>query len=917
MDTKENCVLKIVEAAGGAINERQAAELLRQSVRDVRDMPAISRLMTADAVMAEAIEKRLGANRLHDIYSEMAEIKKEIFVANESVKILQESNAPVGQYGLDISREDRLKWENTGEVPSWAKKKGIAGAIKDRMLALQDTVLAAENQMVAPLYAMPKEYEHLLGDSAAIREALAVAFDGGSTENLGVKRIADTYKKIGDTLRVNLARAGAPIAPDVNPLFTSRITDPNKLMALGKEGFADLVEGLNIRKEYLPDKHRDNIRAYADDMYDSLTKISRSNSFDYNHLSYLLDSNKAANLAERFGVSSNIPFADSASFLRYAEAVSDKPLGELMFSRVRQAGKAVGLMNHLGPTPGKTMVALLDELAPNMNQAEKQFFLGQGANEPPLHTASIDGTWKNLPAIDKEGRTVPYKQAVADLALSPEAWADKYGKQKVVDFESETLARQAVAKEKQNMLKGIKDLSEQLSFGMPKPSTLIAQLLGDLNAPENVKMSTFTSMINNLTSASLLGNGIIAQIPDAAFQAAYLTPRTGKSGFDIFARNVLNLFPDKTTKEVMERLGQTAEAALENLMDINGTTSHMPSQVNLATSLAYKLNGMRIWDTAIRRTSHELYMDEVVRAVRSGDIRPAMRDELRAAGFNIETLDPEISDIAKLVAEAAIQNDRGVWLIDPALISDADAAFKFFVAAQQAATGGTASPTSFDRAILSLGTKAGTMEGSLVRLLGSFKSFPVLMATRILPRVGYDQGTAGKMATLVSAAVMWYIADSAKQMANGRDPRDLRNPNTLFKMAAMTGGFGYSELLIDPTASSTDQAVARLAGPSISALVKASRGGIGLGKAAFGLFTDNDDETEKGMRDFWKGVGAFTPSLGPIANTRMYGGQTALEFFYENATLGVAEALMLIDPSEDERRRREADTRYEKDFGAP
>lgn len=922
MDSKANCLIEMVKQAGGAITERQAAELLRKARQEFSGLPETEIALRGRKAMADVVDNMLDMNKLHDLYAETAEKLKEVYVLEKAPALDFEASRPYRD-GVEVTRSEMKRWEEKGEMPKGARPQGYARAMKAEMLRWQDTVKGYENMVSAPLLEASTKYGHLFGDEDAMRKVYAVAFDGAEPESEGVRVVAEALKKTNDLMAANLSQKGVPIARDIPPLYTNRVADIGKLSSLGKEGHRALVEGLNLVKSRIPEKYRDNVGAWADEMYDNMINMEKTAGLDFNGIAYLLDSNKIKNMGARFGVHSNLPFADSASFLNYAAAVSERSIGELTVSRSRQAGKALGLMSELGPTPGKTLDELLKRLKPKMSTADAQFLLGASNGDAALHVSKVDGVWKTIPAVDKNDVPVTFSDAVKDLALSPEKWAAKYGKKQVVDFESETLARQAAAKAKQDLLKGIADIAKTAGLGMPKPTVMVAQLMGDLNAPPSGSIGKatqiLTTTLNSLAATSRLGWGVIAQIPDMAYQMNFLASRKGVGSLaEIPILNLKNLIPqwafglgeDKITKDIMLRLGQTPEAALENLLDVMGTETVASKGVNLATRLSYAANGMRGLDTAFRRTSHEMYMDAIIDGTRKGRFGEAFAEDLSAVNLTM----PELQ---RVVSEASVQNAAGKWLLDPALISSPDDAAKVYALVQRASNMATAAPTDFDRAILSFGTQAGTVLGAANRMIMSFKSFPVLMYSRILPRVGYDTGVAGKMATIATAAVLWYWADSLRQQALGREPKDLRNQNTLFKMLAMSGGLGLFDLA-DPSAKSPDRMVANLAGPTISSIASLSMGAKGLlWDVPDGLFSDDSDKVDKGLKNFWRGIKSVTPSLGPIAETPTIGGQSLLDLFFENVMLGAQTSVGLPSQAEKDDQRREAAARERTEFGPP
>lgn len=100
-------------------------------------------------------------------------------------------------------------------------------------------------------------------------------------------------------------------------------------------------------------------------------------------------------------------------------------------------------------------------------------------------------------------------------------------------------------------------------------------------------------------------------------------------------------------------------------------------------------------------------------------------------------------------------------------------------------------PGALERALVLGKTRPGTLSGEFLRSTMQFKSFPVSMMTRHLMR-GIESVRAGDrgrylVATGVSLTVMGALAMQLKEMAKGRDPRDMTAP-TFWGAAFMQGG---------------------------------------------------------------------------------------------------------------------------------
>ena len=100
-------------------------------------------------------------------------------------------------------------------------------------------------------------------------------------------------------------------------------------------------------------------------------------------------------------------------------------------------------------------------------------------------------------------------------------------------------------------------------------------------------------------------------------------------------------------------------------------------------------------------------------------------------------------------------------------------------------------PDVRSRSIMTMGTQRGTWSGETARLVGMYKSFPLLMIQKHLYRGASLHGMGNKMAYLsqltIGLTVMGSIALQAKEIAMGKNPRDMEDPK-FWRAAYLQGG---------------------------------------------------------------------------------------------------------------------------------
>ena len=136
-------------------------------------------------------------------------------------------------------------------------------------------------------------------------------------------------------------------------------------------------------------------------------------------------------------------------------------------------------------------------------------------------------------------------------------------------------------------------------------------------------------------------------------------------------------------------------------------------------------------------------------------------------------------------------------------------------------------PDATTRSYLHGGTRAGTVEGELLRHLTLFKSFTASVIQKPLAREIYGKGAmsiremgSSEMLGLANL-IVWniafgYLAMTTKDLAKGRTPRDPSDYKTFLAAAAQGGGFGiYGDFLFgDMKNRYGGGAISTLAGPT-------------------------------------------------------------------------------------------------------
>jgi hypothetical protein len=135
---------------------------------------------------------------------------------------------------------------------------------------------------------------------------------------------------------------------------------------------------------------------------------------------------------------------------------------------------------------------------------------------------------------------------------------------------------------------------------------------------------------------------------------------------------------------------------------------------------------------------------------------------------------------------------------------------------------GMTESTAAGRAITTAGTP-GTISGEALRLLFQFKQYPMTFLQRSLGRELRRDGVdvAGIAHLIVATTILGYLSMTAKELAKGRNPRDIQKEPFKTVAGAMTqgGGLGiYGDFLFGEANRMGGGFVGSLAGPAAGTL---------------------------------------------------------------------------------------------------
>lgn len=268
-------------------------------------------------------------------------------------------------------------------------------------------------------------------------------------------------------------------------------------------------------------------------------------------------------------------------------------------------------------------------------------------------------------------------------------------------------------------------------------------------------------------------------------------------------------------------VGRAIEFAVKSLSPASGDDRRLAHQLGIATqsiindvgmrygeavkgvdfasrmaSATIKLSGAEWWTNSMKRGFQQLVAFNLHTAVRKG--REAMGEQFGAMLRRYGIGDAEW----EIIGRAQPVEISGEPMITPVAIkmlgddpATRETALKIAAMMTEEADIAIVSPGAREMGLIKDSTRPGTLAGEFMRSTALFKTFSIALSTKVLPRVFAVEGTAGFRAGLAAQFALGMIVAGGisyqlKQLAFGRNPRDVTTPEFWLAAAAQSGGMG-------------------------------------------------------------------------------------------------------------------------------
>lgn len=402
-----------------------------------------------------------------------------------------------------------------------------------------------------------------------------------------------------------------------------------------------------------------------------------------------------------------------------------------------------------------------------------------------------------------------------------------------------------------------KQLAE-LSPALQSSDSLIARrfrvTVGSDRTVENVGLANTAATIRNVVMTSKLGGVIFASFPDTV-TVALAARYQGRGLLSSYAEALGGFFGSVTAdkRQRADVAGVGFESLLGDTMGRFSAEDSMPGHMASFAQTFMKLTGLPWWTDRLKSSFATMMAREM--AIRSADDFTKLPQRYR---FMLETHGVDGNDWAVMRQAAKKMEDGRDYILPdaPRFMDDAqiDVGIKDRLTDARTKYTGPAldrrverirkeyrielenkmrsafvdetdfavtTPGDAERASLLRGTRAGDWAGEGLRFMMQFKMFPATMMTKQIPRA--FKGMEGQKADygaitglMVGMTGVGYLAQSLKQMAQGKEPRNPLDHRVLMDAFMFGGGAGfYGDLLFGEFDKYGRGAIGTIAGPTL------------------------------------------------------------------------------------------------------
>ena len=355
---------------------------------------------------------------------------------------------------------------------------------------------------------------------------------------------------------------------------------------------------------------------------------------------------------------------------------------------------------------------------------------------------------------------------------------------------------------------------------------------GSMNVPGRSELlATVGTVTRGVETMAKLGGVLISSVSDVPLVGTEFAHQ-GQGFFRPIAEGLKTLVEGKPSVEklaILSEIGVASEGMLGSLAG-KFAGDELPGRMSNALRTYFKLNGLTWWTDAWRQTAGLLMSHGLAarKALDWGKLEPELARTLSLYGIDsgkwdiIRATASVMTDGREYATPGAVRTlpremfqayltERGITLTDTRIRDlQAEIETQLRTYFRDRIDYAVLQPDSKTRATLRQGTSAGTPMGEGLRWFAQFKAFPTAMLQKVWGREIYGQGSDSFVEALKNGHGEWrgmarlvllttgfgYAAMSAKQMIQGKDPRNPADYKTWAAAMLQGGALGvYGDFL--------------------------------------------------------------------------------------------------------------------------
>jgi hypothetical protein len=338
----------------------------------------------------------------------------------------------------------------------------------------------------------------------------------------------------------------------------------------------------------------------------------------------------------------------------------------------------------------------------------------------------------------------------------------------------------------------------------------------------NMTFGQLSAGATALQTMTKLGGVVLSSFPDLASNAAVLR-HNGVPIFESYGNQLRALLPDKGRRETALLSGVGIDTTMQNVASRVHAMDVGSGRVAWMVDKFHKLNLLSWWTNSLKEGAATILSHNMGRLAGQtfGDLPPMLQATMGRYGITAKDW-----DVARGFAGKAADGKEHVL---PAHIDDMQVATKFYTYINDQVRDAMNEPDAYTRAFVTGGTQMGTPEGTAMRILMQFKTYPVTFMHRVYLREVADaraatgrMDVAGVAHLIVASTLLGYAAMEMKQAARLREPRTANADSAgdvakiAFAALQQGGGFGiYGDFLFGQANRMGAGPVASLFGPTV------------------------------------------------------------------------------------------------------